>query len=400
MAGEDEYAFWHALGRDVAYAQLPRAARASRHVAAARWMEAKAGDRVGDIAELLAHHYTTALELAEATGDADLAASSKPAAIRFLLLAGDRALGLDTAAAVMSYERAIAHMAQRDPDRPSTLKRLATARFQAGEHDAAVVGLTEALAALEAVGDDRGVATTKLELARALQWAGRSNWSLVEEATAELERLGPSADLIEALARLAFVRMLADRNAEAVATADRAIEMASSLGLPPPPAAFAWRGAARGKRGDPAGLEDLRTAVDLATGAGRGRDAANFRNEYSAELSVFVGNAASMAATDETILFARSRGLGGVERLALAGRVELLIDAGELARGRGRCGRAQARRRSRRRHVRVSQPHVRTRDDRLAARRGGRCRARGLGYRCRRSGCRRGLPRPCRAVRR
>ena len=32
--GEAEYAFWHILTRDVAYAQLPRASRASRHVAA------------------------------------------------------------------------------------------------------------------------------------------------------------------------------------------------------------------------------------------------------------------------------------------------------------------------------------------------------------------------------
>ena len=36
MAGEAEAAFWHILGRDVAYAQLPRASRAARHVAAAR----------------------------------------------------------------------------------------------------------------------------------------------------------------------------------------------------------------------------------------------------------------------------------------------------------------------------------------------------------------------------
>ena len=79
MAGETESAFWHALGRDVAYAQLPRAARAARHVAAARWLEAKAGDRVGDIGEVLAHHYTVALDLAEATGNADLAAVAKPA---------------------------------------------------------------------------------------------------------------------------------------------------------------------------------------------------------------------------------------------------------------------------------------------------------------------------------
>ena len=41
MRGEAEYAFWHVLARDVAYGQLPRASRASRHVAAARWIESR-----------------------------------------------------------------------------------------------------------------------------------------------------------------------------------------------------------------------------------------------------------------------------------------------------------------------------------------------------------------------
>ena len=45
MQGEVEYGFWHVLARDVAYAQLPRAARASRHIAAARWIESKISPR-------------------------------------------------------------------------------------------------------------------------------------------------------------------------------------------------------------------------------------------------------------------------------------------------------------------------------------------------------------------
>ena len=60
--GQDEYAFWHALVRDVAYRSLPRKVRAARHLAAARWLEQLAGDRVADHAEQLAHHYLTALE--------------------------------------------------------------------------------------------------------------------------------------------------------------------------------------------------------------------------------------------------------------------------------------------------------------------------------------------------
>ena len=39
MRDEAEYGFWHLLVRDVCYAQIPRAARAARHRAAAAWLE-------------------------------------------------------------------------------------------------------------------------------------------------------------------------------------------------------------------------------------------------------------------------------------------------------------------------------------------------------------------------
>ena len=73
MEGESEYSFWHLLVRDVAYSQIPRAERARRHRAAAAWIERQAGERVEDLAELLAHHYLQALELAEASGDTEQA---------------------------------------------------------------------------------------------------------------------------------------------------------------------------------------------------------------------------------------------------------------------------------------------------------------------------------------
>ena len=71
MEGEQEYGFWHLLVRDVCYGQIPRAARAARHRAAAAWIEGKAGDRAEDLADVLAHHYLTALELTGAAGQAD-----------------------------------------------------------------------------------------------------------------------------------------------------------------------------------------------------------------------------------------------------------------------------------------------------------------------------------------
>ena len=68
MAGEQEYTFWHALVRDVCYAQIPRlrappATRPPPPGSSAR------GERVADLADVLAYHYLAALELHEAAGD-------------------------------------------------------------------------------------------------------------------------------------------------------------------------------------------------------------------------------------------------------------------------------------------------------------------------------------------
>jgi hypothetical protein len=134
MQGEAEYAFWHILSRDVAYNQLPRASRASRHVAAAAWIEAQAPGRVEDLADVLAYHYATALELASAGGQADHAATLEEPARRFLTLAGERALGLDTAAATTNLERALALTPEGHADRANVLVSFAEAALHGGSH--------------------------------------------------------------------------------------------------------------------------------------------------------------------------------------------------------------------------------------------------------------------------
>src|SRR5262249_51615952 len=115
MAGQAEYTFWHVLTRDVAYTQLPRASRAARHVAAADWIEERAGGRVEDFADVLAYHSGTAHDLAVATGDDELAERLRPATARFLLMAGERALGLDAAEGMTHLERAISLVPDGDP---------------------------------------------------------------------------------------------------------------------------------------------------------------------------------------------------------------------------------------------------------------------------------------------
>ena len=129
MAGEAEYAFWHVLARDVAYNQLPRASRANRHVAAAKWIESKVPDRVEDLADVLAYHYASALEFARAAGETEQAEELEAPALRFLSLAGERALGLDTAAALASFERALALTPEGHPERAAGARPLRRGRL-------------------------------------------------------------------------------------------------------------------------------------------------------------------------------------------------------------------------------------------------------------------------------
>jgi predicted ATPase len=67
VGGEAQYAFHHVLVREIAYGQVPRGTRADDHAQAAQWLEALKIDRA-DLAELVAHHYQCALELAAAAG--------------------------------------------------------------------------------------------------------------------------------------------------------------------------------------------------------------------------------------------------------------------------------------------------------------------------------------------
>ncbi len=101
---EERFAFWHAMMRDAAYSQLPRRTRADKHVAAARWMEQNAGERADDIADVIAHHYVTALDLRQEMGVREAEVLVDPS-IRYLALAGDRAMPMSVSAAESSLRR-------------------------------------------------------------------------------------------------------------------------------------------------------------------------------------------------------------------------------------------------------------------------------------------------------
>src|SRR4051794_2904240 len=101
VADETQYAFLHVLLRDVAYGQIPRAARVEKHLLTAGWIEARG--RSDDHAEMVAHHYASALELGRATGQ-DISAIA-PGARAALTTAGDRARALNAFPAAVHLYR-------------------------------------------------------------------------------------------------------------------------------------------------------------------------------------------------------------------------------------------------------------------------------------------------------
>jgi hypothetical protein len=310
MEGESEYSFWHLLVRDVAYAQIPRAERARRHRAAAVWIERKAGERVEDVADLLAHHYLQALELAQAAGDAAQSGELAAPARRFLALAGGRALGLDTAQAEARLARALALTPPDDPDRLPLLVTWSQAAFQAGRPLEAADALDKALASVRTQGMSEVTARAlQLRSRVALRLGEGTQVDLAMQAVALLEREAYGTSLIEAYAQLAHVRVRAGAYSDAITAADRARAVAAELGVSEPARALAYRGEAEAYLGNPDGLAQMEWALGLLVEQGAGWDAAAVLNNIAIARYPLEGPANSLAAFEEARRFCEERGL-------------------------------------------------------------------------------------------
>jgi class 3 adenylate cyclase/tetratricopeptide (TPR) repeat protein len=343
MEGEAEYVFWHLLVRDVCYAQIPRAARAARHRAAAGWVERKAGERVEDLSDVLAHHYLTALELAQAAGDHAQTEELTLPARRFLALAGERALGLDTAQAEARLAHALELCPPEDAGRPQLLLRWADAVFQAGRPLEAATALDEALAALRAGGDTEGEARALIQLSLvAFRLGERRSGALAAEAVGLLEAEEPVPTLVEAYSELARSQFLAGANREAIASADRAIALAERLGLPVPAHALGRRGLARAFLGDPDGIAEMERALALLVEQGAGHRAASLQNNLAIARYPLQGPARSLAAFEQGIAFCEQRGLADIAAWLEADCPGLLVELGRPEEALERAGRLAA----------------------------------------------------------
>jgi len=331
MADEAEYAFSHVLARDVAYGAMPRSDRSRKHAATARWIEGKVGDRVEDLADVLAYHYSTALDLARASEQWDRVPELEAAAFRFLSLAGERALDLDAAASLGFLERAVAMAPPGHPRRAEALARFGRAAPYARRHQDAVDALQEAIDLFQAAGDIRSAARATMALSLPLGRLGSSaTWERSSDALRMLEPLEPSTDHVAVMTDVAVQHALLGHYGEAIEQAQAAIKLGERLGLPRSAKALGFLGLAEAESGDPRGLDHQREAVALAIATGAGREVGSLANNLGVSLWNYSGPAEAARVIREGADYSAARGLDEMAVSLRCGELDARVDLGEL----------------------------------------------------------------------
>jgi tetratricopeptide (TPR) repeat protein len=307
MRDEEEFSFWHVLVRDVAYQQIPRAARGRKHVQAAEWIEREAGSRVADHAEFLVYHYSHAVDLGRAAGE-DVG-ELEERLVRFSGLAGDRAMQLDVGAAESAYRRALDAVAE-PAARAEIQVKLADAINEQGRLVDAENLYEEAIPVLRSSDRGRQAALAQLGLARALWRHGRTSRAreLTYQAVGTLESHG-GPDLVVAYERAAGADALGGRSREAIDWAEKGLALAAELGVENVVRLLQMRGIARDELGIQEGLDDLRDALNRSLGLGLGIDTGTAYLNYAESMSPTVPLIESFALLEASEDFARRRGL-------------------------------------------------------------------------------------------
>jgi class 3 adenylate cyclase/tetratricopeptide (TPR) repeat protein len=338
MEAESEYAFWHMLIRDVAYAEISRAERIRRHSAAAQWIEARAGERLADLAEVISHHYLVALDLSRVV-EPEKSEELRAEAIRYLALAGERALGLDVDRAEATLAKALELAPAGYPQRAHLLEHWAQAALQQSRLQEARAALEEALALHQKLDENVAAGRVLTAITVVLQRLGDPrHQDAIVEALGLLESEPPGPELIAALAQLAGTRIVGTAYAEAVAAAERALALAAELGLPESARALGFRGHAASFLGERQGMEDMRRALELALDQGQGRNAAVLYNNLSLVTWLYEGPRAAHAVNREGIEFSERRGITEWALAMAAGRPPLLAELGQTEQALAEAG--------------------------------------------------------------
>jgi len=263
---ESQYVFSHLLVRDVAYTQVPRTARSEKHQRAAEWIESLG--RPEDHAEMLAHHYLTALELDRAAG---IATNELTARARLRLReAGDRAYGLSAFQSARRFYDAAVELGPDDEESRAALLFRRARSVNASEPTASFDLIVEAREALLAVGDKPQAAESEVLLAEVFWLFGEQGkgFERMHSAEALIADQPLSFSKAYVVANVSRFASLAGRNDEGIRAGREALAMAEELDLDEIRShALNNIGFARVNSGDEGGLEDLEESARIAVAA-------------------------------------------------------------------------------------------------------------------------------------
>jgi tetratricopeptide (TPR) repeat protein len=167
FAGEDAYRFNHILSRDAAYASVPKLRRVRLHEAFARWLEARAGERLGEFEEVVGFHLEQAYLYRQSLSRLDDAARAlgREACSRLTSAAYRARMRGDVPAAGGLVGRALLMLPEADPLRLELACQHGSDLLDLGELDRAEAVLEEALLqAKEFVGSEALESRIEVEL--------------------------------------------------------------------------------------------------------------------------------------------------------------------------------------------------------------------------------------------
>ncbi len=325
MRGQEEYAFVHALVRDVAYGQIARDDRADMHQAAATWIEAVSGERGVDVAELLAYHLAEAMSLTT-DPDADLRAR----AYRAWMQAGERARGLNPTQAALYYSKAV-DAADGDGDRAEAL--LQVGDISQDDVEQSQRWVEEAAGLFLAADDPEGQARALVVMSGWSWWRGETERAdeQTREAIALLEDRPDSEAKAKALVSNVGRLFLRGLDAEAVEAADAASPVVDAAGSAEDRIKLlSLRGAARANSGlNEEGLEDMATAMGIADDRNFTIQSGTIRNNLATLTHQLRSPQDAVAMVDEGLELFEQRGLPASAEWLRFTKSEILIWTGD-----------------------------------------------------------------------
>jgi hypothetical protein len=234
FAGEDAFRFRHLLIRDAAYQAMPKEQRADLHERYAAWLEGAAGDRVAEYEEILAYHLERAYRYRLELGPADeRALELASAAARRFRSSAERAVQRgDYAAARRLMERAVDLL--EGSERARARVELAIMAGQHHDFQASAALAREAMEEAEEAGDRVALLRARLVAAAS---AGQIDptYTLARakqegvDALAELEALGDERGIVFGMLFTAWAAFYDGQCGKATEIAERLLERRLTL---------------------------------------------------------------------------------------------------------------------------------------------------------------------------